>query len=149
MCWRDLWSDVSLTSSIAGRKLTALGGDDLSEDNSDGSVENSSKIGSSKRDPLSRMSVFIAMEETVETVEGVLVKVAGDRSGDSMGVTTVVEVGTCNRGEAIEGGTDGYDVETDVDTIAVGVRERDDDEEVIDGDSLEGLSSIVLSRVRS
>jgi hypothetical protein len=93
------------------------------------------------------MSVLIAIEETVETVEGVLVKMTGDRSGDSVGVTTVVEVGTSNKGEAIEGGIDGDDVETDVDTI--GVREREEEEEVIGGDALKGLSSIVLSRVRS
>jgi hypothetical protein len=36
---------------------------------SDGSVETSTEIGSSNRDLLSRMSVLIEMEDTVETVE--------------------------------------------------------------------------------
>jgi len=36
------------------------------------------------------MSGLIDIEDTVETVEGVLVKVTGDLSGDSTGVTTVV-----------------------------------------------------------
>jgi hypothetical protein len=48
------------------------------------------------------------------------------------------------------GGRDGEDVETDMDTIVVSVREGDEEEEeIIDGDSLEGLSSIVLSRLSS
>jgi hypothetical protein len=42
----------------------------------DGSVETFSKIGSSKRDPLSRMSVLIKIEDTVEIVDNVLLKVA-------------------------------------------------------------------------
>jgi hypothetical protein len=143
MCWRDLRNNVSFTSSIAERRPTALEGDELGEGNSDGSVENSSK---SKRDLLSRMSVLIEIEETDEMVEGVLVKMTGERSGDNTGVTTVVEDGTCNRGERTAGRRDGGDIETDEDTIAVGVRERDEEEEVIGGDSLEELSLIVLSR---
>lgn len=70
--------------------------------------------------------------ETDEMVEGVLVNIAGTCSGDSNGVTTVVEDGTCNvvdGGEGTVGGRDGDDSEVDSDTIAVGVRERDDDEE--------------------
>jgi hypothetical protein len=83
------------------------------------------------------------MEETVETVEGVLVKTTEVGLGDGVGVTTVVEDGTCNKGEGTVGGGDGDDPETDTATIAGGVRERDE-EEIIDGDPLQGLSSIVL-----
>jgi len=36
------------------------------------------------------MSGLINIEDTVETAEGVLVKVTGDLSGDSTGVTTMV-----------------------------------------------------------
>ena len=36
------------------------------------------------------MSSLIDIEDTVETVEGVLVKVTSDLSGDSTGVTTMV-----------------------------------------------------------
>jgi hypothetical protein len=103
-------------------------------DNSDGSVENSSK---SKTDP-SRMSVLT--EETVETVEGVLVKATEVGLGDSDGVTTVVDDGTCNKGERTVGGRDRDDAVTDTDTIAVDVRGDEEEEEIIDGDSLEGLS---------
>ena len=60
-------------------------------------------MGSSNRDLLSRMSVLIEIEDTVETVEGVLVKVTGDLSGDSTGVTTVVEDKTCSEGEGTVG----------------------------------------------
>jgi hypothetical protein len=92
---------------------------------SDGSVEKSSKIGSSKRDPLSRMSVLIEIEDTVEIVDDVLVK------GEISEVTTVV--GTCSEGEDTVGGGDGDEgvavAETDTDTVAVGVREGDEDEE--------------------
>ena len=113
---------------------------------SDGSVETSYK---SETDP-SRMSVLMETVETVETVEGVRVKMTEGGLGDCDGVTTVVEDGTCNNGERTVGGRDGDDVETDTDTIAVGVREGDEEEEeTIDGDSLEGLSSIVLSRLSS
>ena len=118
-------------------------------DNSDGSVETSSKIGSSKSDLLSRASVLIEIEDTVETVEGVLVNMTGVSSGDDTGVTTVVEDGTCNKEEGTVGGTDGDGVETDTDTIVDGVRGDEDEEEVIGGDAVERLSSIVLSRLRS
>jgi hypothetical protein len=102
-------------------------------DNSDGSVETSSN---SETDP-SRMSVLMETEETVETMEGVLVKATEVGLGDNDGVTTVVDDG---------GGRDRDDVET----IAVGVGEGDEEEEeIIDGDSLEGLSSIGLSRLGS
>jgi hypothetical protein len=53
-----------------------------------------------------------------------------------------VDDGTCNKGERAVGAGDG----DDTDTIAVSVREG---EEIIDGDSLEGLSVIVLSRLGS
>jgi hypothetical protein len=86
------------------------------------------------------------MEEIVETVEGVLVKMVAARAGGSMGVTTVVEERTCNEVEGTVGKRDGDDAETE---IAVGVREGDEDEKVIDGDTLEGLSSVVLSRLGS
>jgi hypothetical protein len=115
-------------------------------DNSDGSVETSSK---SETDP-SRISVLMETEETVETMEGVLVKTTEVGPGDSDSVTTVVDDGTCNKGERTVGGSDGDDTETDTDTIAVGVKEGDEEEEgIIDGDLLEGLSSIVLSRLGS
>jgi hypothetical protein len=65
---------------------------------------------------------------------------------ESTGVTTIVEEGTYNKAEGIVGERDGGDAETDADTIAVGVSEGDEDEEeIIDGDSLEKLSSMVLS----
>jgi hypothetical protein len=111
-------------------------------DNNDGSVETPSK---SETDP-SRMSVLMEMEGTVETMEGILVKTTEVGLGDSDGVTTIVDDGTCNKGERRVGGRDGYDAETDMDTIAVGVKEGDEEEEgIINGDSLKGLSSIVLS----
>ena len=85
-------------------------------------------------------------EETIETVEGVLVKMTEVGLGDSDAVTTAVDDGTCNEREWTVGGRDRDDAVTDADTIAVGVREGDEEEEVIiDGDSLEGLSSIVPS----
>ena len=52
---------------MANQKLTSL---EICEDNSDGSVETSSK---SETDP-SRISVLMETEETVEMMEGVLVK---------------------------------------------------------------------------
>ena len=95
------------------------------------------------------MSVLMETEETVEIMEGVLVT-AEVGLGDSDGVTTVVDDGTCNEGERTVGGRDRDDAETDADTIAVGIREGDEEEEgIIDGDALEGLSSIVLSRLDS
>jgi len=42
----------------------------------DGSVKTSSKIGSSKRDLLSRMSFLIEREDTVKIMDNVLLKVA-------------------------------------------------------------------------
>ena len=85
-------------------------------------------------------------EGTIETVEGVLVKMTEVGLGDSDAVTTVVDDGTCNEREWTVGGRDRDDAVTDADTIAVGVREGDEEEEVIiGGDSLEGLSSIILS----
>ena len=101
------------------------------------------------------MSDVIEMEDIVETMEGDLATVTGNPS-DSTGDTTVVEDGTCNGGEGRVGESDGEEgvgdaeTETETDTVAVGVGEGDEDEEyVIDGDSLEGLSSIVLSRLGS
>lgn len=117
-------------SQTAWRKPTALGADDMCVDNRDGSVETSSKTGSSKRDPLSRMSVLIEIDETVE---GVLVKATGGRSGEYMGVTTVVEDGTRSEGDGTAGERDRdegvADGETDTDTVAVGIGEGDEDEE--------------------
>ena len=124
---------------MANRKLTALKN---CVDNSDGSVETSSK---SETDP-SRISVLMETEETVETMKGVLVKMTEVGLGDSDSVTTVVDDGTCNKGEPTVKGRDGDDTETYTDTIAVGVKGEEEEEEgIIDGDSLEGLSSIVLS----
>jgi hypothetical protein len=81
--------------------------------------------------------------------EGVLVKLTETGSGDSKGDATLVEDGTCNEEAEAVGGRDRDDSGIDdPDTMAVCVRERDEEEEVIAGDSLE-LSSIVLSRVCS
>jgi hypothetical protein len=67
--------------------------------------------------------------------------------GDSDGVTTVVDDRTCNnKGERTIGGRDGDNAETDTDAS---IRGDEEDEEIIDGDSLEGLSSIILSRLGS
>ena len=102
--------------------------DDICEGNGngtdDGTVETPSKIGSSKRDPLSRASDLVDIENTVEIVEGVLVKLMRARSGDTKGVTTLVEDEICNEGgEAVRGGRDGDDAEIDdPDSMAVGVR---------------------------
>ena len=86
-------------------------------------------------------------EETVEVMEVVLVKSTEVGLGDSDGVTTVVDDGTCNKGDRTVGGRDRDDTP---DTIAVSVREGDEEEEgIIDGDTLERLSSIVLSRLGS
>lgn len=68
--------------------------------------------------------------------------------GDSDGVTTVVDDGTCNEGERTVEGRDRDNAEADADTIAVGVGEGEGEEEgegMVDGDSLEGLSSTALS----
>jgi hypothetical protein len=93
------------------------------------------------------VSDLIKIEDTVEIVEGVLVKLTGARSGDIKGITTLMEDGTCNEGgEAVGGGRNGDDAEIDdLDTMTVGEGDEED-EKVIAGDSLE-LSSIVLSRV--
>jgi hypothetical protein len=90
--------------------------------------------------------MFMETEETVEMVEGVLVKTTEVGLGDSDGVTTIVDDGTCNKGDRTVGGRD----RDDTDTIAVSVREGDkEEEEIIDGNSLERLSVIVLSRFGS
>jgi hypothetical protein len=69
MCRRDLWNDVSLVKYYwAEMRNLLLSRDHLCVDNSVGTVETSSKIGSSKMDPLSRTSVLMVIEETVETV---------------------------------------------------------------------------------
>jgi hypothetical protein len=61
-----------------------------------------------------------------------------------------VDDGTCNKGGRTIGGRDRDNAETDTNTIAVGVRESDEEEEeIIDGDSFEGLLSVVLSRLGS
>jgi hypothetical protein len=92
----------------------------------------------------------VEIEEVVEIVEDVLVKMVGGRSGDSTRVTTVVEDRTCNEVEGTVGERDRDDAEADTDTIAVSVRKHDKDEEVIiDGNSLKGLPSIVVSRLGS
>jgi hypothetical protein len=58
-------------------------------------------------------------------------------SGDSDSDTTVVDDGTCNKGERTVGGRDRDDAETDTDTIAAGIKEGDKEEEgIIDDDSL-------------
>jgi hypothetical protein len=46
------------------------------------------------------------VEETVETVEGVLVSATEVGLGDRDGVTTAVDDGTCNKGERAVGGRD-------------------------------------------
>ena len=57
--------------------------------------------------------------------------------------------GTCNKGEQT-GGRDGDNAVTDTDTIAVSVREDDEEDKgIIDGDSLDRLSLIVLSWLSS
>lgn len=43
----------------------------------------------------------VVIEDSVVMVVGVLVKMTGDRSGDSTGVTTVMEDGTCNKGSEV------------------------------------------------
>jgi hypothetical protein len=78
-------------------------------------------------------------------MEDVLVKETEVGLEDGDGVITVVDDRTCNKGERT-GGRDGDDAVTDTDTIAVGVRGGDEKEEVvINGNSLGGLSLIVLS----
>ena len=93
----------------------------------------------------SRMSVI--MENVGETAEGVLVVKATEVGlGDGDGVTTTVVDGrTCNKGERTVEGRDRGD---DRDAIAVDVSDEEK-EETTDGDALEGLLSIVLSRLGS
>jgi hypothetical protein len=86
--------------------------------------------------------MFIETEETVKMVEGVLVKTTEVGLGDSDSVITIVDDGTCNKGEQMVGGRDGDDTEK----IAVSVREGDkEEEEITDGNSLEQLLVIILS----
>jgi hypothetical protein len=95
----------------------------LCVDKRDGSVGISSKIGSSKRDRLSKMSEPNAIEEVVETEDGVLVNPTRDRSAVMMGVDSVVEVGARREGEGAVGTVgdrDGVgDSEAVVDTVPV------------------------------
>ncbi|KAH8985731.1 hypothetical protein EDB86DRAFT_2832954 [Lactarius hatsudake] len=99
----------------------------------DGSVETSSKMGSSKRVRLSKVSDPKEMEDAVETKDGVLVNATWDRCGVSMGVETVVEYGARREGEGTVGDSVTWmvlpmqrltEAETDIDTI--GVREGED-----------------------
>ncbi|KAH8977390.1 hypothetical protein EDB92DRAFT_1822377 [Lactarius akahatsu] len=105
----------------------------------DGSVETSSKMGSSKKVRLSKVSDPKEMEDAVETEDGVLVNATWDRCGVSMGVGTVVEYGARREGEGTVGdsvtwmvlpmqrlsdGGDSAEAETDIDTV--GVREGED-----------------------
>ncbi|KAH9041017.1 hypothetical protein EDB85DRAFT_1886660 [Lactarius pseudohatsudake] len=97
----------------------------LCVDKRDGSVGTSSKMGSSKRDRLSKISDPKEMEDAVETEDGVLVNATWDRSGVSMGDKTVVEDGARREGEGTVGGAlgdrDGVaDAETDIDTVPAG-----------------------------
>jgi hypothetical protein len=73
------------------------------------------------------MSVVIEIEDAVEIMEDVLVRVTGELSDDSKEVTTVVEEGTCREGEGTVGGRDGDEGVTDpeTDTVPVGVRDGD------------------------
>ena len=105
-------------------------------DNSDGSVEKSFE----SEAHVSNMP--LSLWKDVETLEGVLVKMTEVGLGDSDGVYYRHGRRTCNKGERSVGRRDGGD---GTDAIAVGVREGDEEEEeIIDGDSLERLSSIVL-----
>jgi hypothetical protein len=81
------------------------------------------------------MFVLMEIEETVETVEGVLVNMVGGRYKDSIGVTTAVEGGHCNKVEGTAGKRDGDAV---TDTIAVGTLDKDKDDEVIIDTYLKG-----------
>jgi hypothetical protein len=112
---------------ILSQERTALETAVLCVDKSDGTVE----IGSSNSDPLSKMSDPRDTEETVDIMEGVLVKATGTRSGVSRGVGTGVVEGARSEGEGTVGGGDGdgvTDAENDTDTLAVGVTVGDDDE---------------------
>jgi hypothetical protein len=114
----EIYNVTSVSSIATSRGRTALETDDLCEGKSDGSVE----ISSSKRDPLSRMSVLIEMDETVDTEVGDL---------DNVGVGTGVAVRPLSEGEGTVGGRDGdgvADADTDIETLAVGVTDGEDDE---------------------
>jgi hypothetical protein len=65
------------------------------------------------------------IEEAVEMADGVLVKATEVGLEDSDGITTVVDDETCNKGE----------------------RTDEEEEKIIDGNPLERLSSITLSRL--
>jgi hypothetical protein len=94
-------------------------------DNSNGSVDWAGCLSSWRRKNLSKRW-------------GVSVKMTEAGLGDSDDVTTVMDDGTCNKGERTVG-KDGDNAETDADLIAVGVGEGDEEEEeIIDGDLLEG-----------
>src|ERR1700679_615317 len=95
---------------MANREPTAL---EICVNNTNGPVETSSTLG--------RMPVLMKTEETIGTVEGVLVKMTEVGLGCSDGVTTVVDDGTCNKGKRTVGGGDRNDADTDADPIAVGV----------------------------
>jgi hypothetical protein len=124
----EIYNVTSVSSFATSRGRTALETDDLCDAKSDGSIE----ISSSKRDPLSRMSVLIETDETVNTEVDDL---------DNVGVGTGVAVRPRSEGEGTVGGGDG-------DGVAI-VTDGKDDEQEIDADSLGGLSSIVLSRLGS
>jgi hypothetical protein len=117
---------------------------------------------------LSKISVPIEIEEAVETLDGVLVKATWGRSGVSIGVDTIVEDGAQREGEGTVRGVVGNsedvaDIDADTDTVpvggdgsaeididTVGMREHENgDKYVIGGDSLDWLSSMVLSRLSS
>ena len=78
---------------------------------------------------------MVETDETVEIMEGVLVMtVLG--LGDSDGVTTVMDDGTCNEGERTVGGRDRGDAESGADTFAVSVREGDKEDGLGDSDGV-------------
>jgi hypothetical protein len=80
---------------MANREPTAL---EICVNNTNGPVETSSTLG--------RMPVLMKTEETIGTVEGVLVKMTEVGLGCRDGVTTVVDDGTCNKGKRTVGGGD-------------------------------------------
>jgi hypothetical protein len=117
----DIYNVTSVSSFTTSRGRTALETDDLRDGKSDGSVE----IDSSKRDPLSRMSVLIEIDETVDTEEGVLVRMTGCRSGGSVGIGSGVAVKARSEGEGTVGGDGVADIDTD---IVTSVTVPEDDE---------------------
>ena len=90
--------------------------------------------------------------EVEETVEGVLVNATEVGLGDVMALSSLRMVELATKRGADHRGREwtvgGRDKGDDRDTIAVGVSDERD-KETIDGDALEGLSSIVLSRLGS